>query len=266
MADGDVIVAEEDLAHDEPDDLLALLDRELLGVGREAGAERVECFGQLEVGLGLVELGVERVELGAEGRFALAELGHAGAEFLERDELFLVAVDHASQRVLRARVVALEPFAAVAGWVLGTERREPSLDLGLDQLGVLQEREYLCPDRLVDVLDANLAGGAHAPFGPTEAVGARAAVVVMHDSGLAAGRAAVVGVPALATDEDPLQQRWLAGVARRETAVASEQLLGERVLLGGDQRRHRDPQPVLRPDVLVGGATGMSSSLAGQTH
>jgi hypothetical protein len=32
VADGDVLVAEEDLAHDEPDDLLALLERELLGI------------------------------------------------------------------------------------------------------------------------------------------------------------------------------------------------------------------------------------------
>jgi hypothetical protein len=32
VADGDVVVAEQHLVHDEPDDLLALLDRELLGV------------------------------------------------------------------------------------------------------------------------------------------------------------------------------------------------------------------------------------------
>jgi hypothetical protein len=33
VADGDVVVPEEDLAHDESHDLLALLDRELVGVG-----------------------------------------------------------------------------------------------------------------------------------------------------------------------------------------------------------------------------------------
>ena len=72
MADGDVIVAEEDLAHDEPDDVLALLDGELVRVGCQAGAERVECFGELEVVLGVVELGVEGVHLGAERRLAFA--------------------------------------------------------------------------------------------------------------------------------------------------------------------------------------------------
>jgi hypothetical protein len=33
VADGDVVVAEEDLAHHESDDRWALLDRELLSVG-----------------------------------------------------------------------------------------------------------------------------------------------------------------------------------------------------------------------------------------
>ena len=72
MADGDVVVAEEDLAHDESHDLLALLDRELLGVGCQSRAERVERFGELEVGLGVAQLAVERVQLGAERRLASA--------------------------------------------------------------------------------------------------------------------------------------------------------------------------------------------------
>ncbi len=63
MADRDVVLADENLAYDEPHDLLALLDGEL-GAGREAGAEPFERLGELEVALGVVQLGVERVELG----------------------------------------------------------------------------------------------------------------------------------------------------------------------------------------------------------
>jgi hypothetical protein len=50
VADGDVVGAEQDLAHDEPHDLLALLDGELSGVGGQSGAEAVERFGELEAG------------------------------------------------------------------------------------------------------------------------------------------------------------------------------------------------------------------------
>ena len=51
VADGDVVFADQDLADDEPDDLLALLDGESLGVRGEPGAEGVECLGELEVGM-----------------------------------------------------------------------------------------------------------------------------------------------------------------------------------------------------------------------
>jgi hypothetical protein len=118
-----------------------------------------------------VQLGVENVQLCAEGRFALAQLGGAGAELLERDQLFLVAVDQSPQRALRTRKVTLEPVAAVAGWVLGAERLKAPLDLGLDQLGVLQQRDYLRPDQLVDVVDADGASSADASLGAAEAVG-----------------------------------------------------------------------------------------------
>ena len=72
MADRDVVLADQDLANDEADDLLALLDGQVLGVGREPRAEAFERLGQLEVGLGVVQLGVERVQLGSQGGLALA--------------------------------------------------------------------------------------------------------------------------------------------------------------------------------------------------
>ena len=133
-----------------------------------------------------MQLGVEGVPFGAQRRFAPAQFGHAGSEFLERDQLLLVAVDQPSQRVLRARQVALQSVAAAGGGVLGAERLEPQVDLGLDQLGILEQREYLGPHRLVDLVDANGASGADPALGAAEAVGARAAVVVVHVAGLAA--------------------------------------------------------------------------------
>jgi len=72
VADGDVVLADQDLAHDEPDDLLALLDGVVLGVDGQAGAEAVERLDELEVGLGVVKLGVERVQLGLQGGLAFA--------------------------------------------------------------------------------------------------------------------------------------------------------------------------------------------------
>ena len=117
VADGDVVVADQDLAHEEPDGLLALLGGEVFGVAGEAGAEAVERLGELEVGLGVVQFGVEGVELGLQGCFAFAQLGCAGTQLLEGDELLLVAIEQASQRGLGAGEVAFEGVAAGGGGV-----------------------------------------------------------------------------------------------------------------------------------------------------
>jgi hypothetical protein len=72
VADRHVVIADQHLADDEPNDLLALLDGEVLGAGGEAGAERVERLGELEIGRGVVQLGVERVQLGLQRGLALS--------------------------------------------------------------------------------------------------------------------------------------------------------------------------------------------------
>jgi hypothetical protein len=72
VADRDVVFADQNLADDEPDDLLALVDGEVLGAGGEAGAERLERLGELELGRGVVRLGVERVQLGLQRGLALS--------------------------------------------------------------------------------------------------------------------------------------------------------------------------------------------------
>ena len=79
MADGDSVLADEYLADEQPQDLLALLDRQLLGVRGQARAEGFERLGELEVAFGVLQLGVERVEFCLHGRCALAEHGRAGA-------------------------------------------------------------------------------------------------------------------------------------------------------------------------------------------
>ncbi len=223
-----------------------------------------------------MQLGVERVELRLDRGLAFAQLGGAGAELVERDELLLVAVQQSSDRVLGADEVALERVSSAGGGVRRAHRLESAVDFGLDQRGVFEQREHAGPDELVDLRQPDRSVLADASFGAAVAVGARAAVVLAKLPVLAAGRAAVVRVPALATDEDPLQQRRATGVARREAAVAVQTLLRERELLLADERGDRDPFPVLRRDLLagdVGGAlpsqprlTGGADGLAGRAR
>ena len=78
-----------------------------------------------------MQLGLEGVQLGAEGRLALAQLRGAGAEFFERDQFFLVAVDHEQDRLLgvKAAVDEVGQQRPRERGVLGRAFPEPERDL-----------------------------------------------------------------------------------------------------------------------------------------
>ena len=245
VADRDLVVvaADQYFADDEPQDALLSCGSVVEPVG-EAAEEALEGVGELEVGLGVVELGVERVELCAQGGLPLAQLGGPGAELVERDQLFLVGLDQASDRGVGACDVALERLAAARGGMLGPQRGESAVDLGSDELRVLEQPSDLAPDERVELIGADRAAVAPLAVGVPPAVLADAAVVV--DPLVArARRGAVAGVAALAADEDPLQQRQLLGVAPGEVRVLAQSRLRELERLLGDHRRDRDERPLL---------------------
>jgi hypothetical protein len=172
VADRDLVFADQDFADEQPDDLLALLDGQILGVGSEPRAEAFECLGELEVGLGVVQLGVKGIQLGLQGRLALAQLGRAGPQLIEGHELLLVAVQQPAQRGLRAGEIALQRVATPGGRVGGAHRLQPAVDLGLDQGRVLQQSEHATPDELVDLGEADGPVLADASLRATVTVGA----------------------------------------------------------------------------------------------
>ena len=226
MADRDLVVvaADQDFADDQPQDALLLVEGQLVEAVVEAPEEAFERVGEFEVGLGVVELGVERVELGLERGLALAQCGHPGAELGERDQLFLVGLDQPLDRAGGAGEVALERFAAPSGGVLGPQRGQPTVDLRLDERGVLEQLSDLVPDESVELVGADRAAVADAPADVAVVVRADAPVVV-DPLVRRAGRGSVAGVAALAADEDALQQRRLLGVALGEVRVARKPLL-----------------------------------------
>jgi hypothetical protein len=128
------------------------------------------------------QLGVERDQLRLESGSAFAQFGGAGSEFAEGDELFLVAVDQASERVPSAGEVPPECVTACRGWVRGAEGLEPPVDLGLDQCRVVQQSEHAAPEELIDLWQPDRPVLAGAAFGAAVPVGARAAVVLAQEA------------------------------------------------------------------------------------
>ena len=79
----------------------------------ELGEEAFEVGGEFEVGLAVGELGVECLDLVVQVGFPCAQVGHAGAQFVDGDQLLAECLDHA--RRSRCRLwPALFPVVCVA--------------------------------------------------------------------------------------------------------------------------------------------------------
>src|SRR5918999_4951064 len=259
VSDGDrvVITTDEYFADDEPQDPLAFFVAELVEAVGEAGGGAFEGVGELEVGLGVVQVCLERVELGAQCALALAQRGHAGAQLVERDELFLVGLDQPVDGGLGAGDVALERLAAAGGGVLRARRLEPAVDLLARERRLLEQAADLLPDERFELVGADRAASAHAPADVPPVVLADAAVV--DDPSLAgAGRGAVAGVAALAADDQALQRTGPPGVALGEARVVDQPGLREFEGLIGDERRDGDQRPRLGRLVLPRLATAVA--------
>lgn len=82
----------------EVDHALAFVDGGDLGLAVRLGEEAFEVGGEGEVGLAVGELGVEGVDLVAQVGFPGAQVGHAGAELVDGDQLLAEGFDHAGDR------------------------------------------------------------------------------------------------------------------------------------------------------------------------
>ena len=97
VSDGDLGGTDEDVLDEQPQHVLAFLNGGDLGLGVELGEETFEVGGEGEVGLAVGQLAVQRLDLVAQVGFSRAQLGHAGAQFVDGDQLLAERLDHAGR-------------------------------------------------------------------------------------------------------------------------------------------------------------------------
>src|SRR5665811_2212876 len=244
VANGDLVGADEDVFDEQPQDPLALGHASGGSLVAQPGQEVLEVVGELEVDLTVGELGVQGVELVAQAGLAGPQLGHAGAQLVQGDQLLLVGADEPLDRLAGLGQGGVEPFALRGGRVGGAVLGEPLGDLGSDQGGVGQQRGDVVPDEAVEVVGADRLVGADSAVLVAVVVRAQAAVVVdLLVRGPGGG--AVVGLPAAAAGADALQQRGIGAVTRREALVVLQPSLDPGPGVFGDQGRDGDLQPLL---------------------
>src|SRR5664280_2834037 len=154
VANGDLVGADEDVFDEQPQDPLALGHASGGSLVAQPGQEVLEVVGELEVDLTVGELGVQGVELVAQAGLAGPQLGHAGAQLVQGDQLLLVGADEPLDRLAGLGQGGVEPFALRGGRVGGAVLGEPLGDLGSDQGGVGQQPGDVVPDEAVEVVGA----------------------------------------------------------------------------------------------------------------
>jgi hypothetical protein len=135
VPDGDLLGSDEDVFDEQPQDAAALVDGGGLGVGVQCGEEAFQVGGVGEVGLVVGELVVQRLDLVAQVGFPGAQVGHAGAQLVDGDQLFAERLDHAGDAAAGVGQRSLQAVALLGGRIGGARGEQPFVDLGADQLG-----------------------------------------------------------------------------------------------------------------------------------
>src|ERR1700683_3692120 len=218
MSDDDSLGSDQNLLDHAPQHLLTILDGRRLGRVTQPGEEALQVLGQREVGLAVEKLCVERRQRSAQARLLHPQLGHAGAQFVQGDEVFLVGLDQSFDALGGPGEVELEPGPLGRGGIGHPELFESPVQLGLDETRVGQQRGHLTPDEVVEVVGTNRPVVADATVFVAVVVGAETPVVV-ELALLGACRRPVVRVATALARHEAHEQRGHLGVARREAAV-----------------------------------------------
>src|SRR6478672_2826100 len=243
VADGDLVGADEHVFDEQAQDALALGDGRCGGLAAQPGEEVFEVVGELEVDLPVGELAVEGVDLVVQAALAGAQLGHAGAELVEGDQLLLVGADEPGDRRGGLGQCGIETLALGGGGVDGAGLLEPLVDLVSDQGRVGEQGGDVVPDDGVEVVGAHRLVGADPAVLVAVVVRAEAAVVVDLLVG-GACRRAIVGVAAAAAGANALQQRGIDAVSGGVALIVGQSPLDPLPGVLGDQRGHRYLEPI----------------------
>ena len=157
MPNGDGVVADQDLLDHEADDPLPVLDIKRVRRGAQPGQERREGLGEAQVGCPVVHLVHDRLQFSLHSMFAVSELRHSLAQFVERQEVLLIGCQEAVDALAGPRQVPQQGSLALLRRVGCPRRCQPAVELVLDQARILQQADDLGPDNLIEEILADRA-------------------------------------------------------------------------------------------------------------
>ena len=161
----------------EPDDALAIGQRQGFGGLVQLGEETFKALGQRHVGLGVHQLSLEGGQLRFRGRFPLSQRRHPLAQFLQREKFLLIRLDEPGDRPANPAQRLDQALAFHGDGMLGAQRRQSAIDLLAHARRILQQADDFVPDERVQRILPHRAVRTSPPLGIAVVIRPQAPVV-----------------------------------------------------------------------------------------
>ena len=161
MSDDDTVGTDQDLLDEQSYDALTLNDIESFGRRAQTREKCGQRFGETQISSAVSRLVCNRLQLGTDCVFAPAQIGHAMAQLVERQKIFLVGCEQALDALLQAAEITLKRRFATFCRIGVTCGLHPAVELVLDEAGILKQFEDLSPHDRVEPILADRATTAN---------------------------------------------------------------------------------------------------------
>ena len=236
MANGDFVLGDQHLLHDEPDDALPFGDVQGFGGRVQPRQKAGQRLGEPEIGLAILRTIDGGLQFAIQRLLLTAEFGRSVAQLVDRDQLLLIGVDQAADAFSDPDQTVPQVVLALLAWIGGAGRLQSPIDLGADQCRILEQADHFAPDDVIEQVLAHRPTVAQRPVEMAPGVGTQAAVIG-DLAGTRPGRCARQRVAAFAARDQSLDHAGRLGTARRVDLVHLQPLFGQGEGLFADDRR-----------------------------
>ena len=146
----DVQLANQDLLDNQADDPLPLLNVEGVGGATQLGEECREGLSETQIDGAIVDLIEDRLQFRLQGVLALPQFRHASPQLVERQKLFLIGGQQAVDAFAGTRHLSVKDVFPLPCWIGRSCRRQPPVELVLDQAGILQQSDDFSPHNPIE--------------------------------------------------------------------------------------------------------------------
>jgi hypothetical protein len=250
VANDDAFVLNQDLLDNQADDALPLLNVEGVGGATQLGEECREGLSETQIDGVIVYLIEDRLQFRLQGVLALPQFRHASPQFVERQKLFLIGGQQPVDALAGTRHLSVEDVFPLSCWIGRSCRRQPPVELVLDQAGIFQQSDHFSPHNPIEKILTYWPAIAYWSAKMPPGVRPQASVIVDFTS-TRPGRCSRHRIAAFPARYQALHDAGFDRPTWRKSLVLLKQFSGSHESIVRNDRRNGDFDPVSTRALVV---------------